>query len=169
LGKSENIFLIGPMGVGKSTIGRQLADKIGRKFIDSDSEIEKKTGASIDLIFEIEGEEGFRKRECKMIEELTGLNQVVLATGGGAILDSDNRNYLKQRGTVIYLKASTEKLVQRTERGSGRPLLQTDDKLGRIQDLLATREPWYEETADLIIHTDDHSVKEIVSDICGKI
>lgn len=163
---SNNIFLIGPMGAGKSTIGKMLAAKTNREFVDSDSMIIEKTGVEIDLIFEIEGEEGFRKRECRLIEELTALDDIVLATGGGAVLDEDNRSYLKQRGAVVYLQASPEQLYKRTVKDRKRPLLQTDDRLGKIRELLKTREPLYMQLADKTISTEGKTVRQIVSTLC---
>lgn len=166
---SQNIFLVGPMGAGKSTIGIRLAKLMDKIFIDSDSEIINITGVSIDLIFEIEGESGFRKRESKIIAELTARENIVLATGGGAILDADNRGCLKRSGTVVYLKASPEQLLKRTVKDKKRPLLQTDDRLGKIEQLLKTRGPLYEELADIIINTDDRDVKDIVDKIQQKL
>ena len=166
---TENIFLTGPMGVGKTTIGKMLADRTGRIFIDSDTVIIEKTGAGIDLIFEIEGEEGFRKRESKVMEELTRLHGIVLATGGGAVLDKENRKYLAERGYVIYLKASAEQLLRRTARDNRRPLLQTTDRLGTIREILARRESIYEDLADWTINTDKQAAKQIVNRICRKI
>ena len=163
---ANNIFLVGPMGAGKSTIGKMLADRTGRKFFDTDSVIVEKTGVEIDLIFEIEGEAGFRKRERKLIEELTALDDIVLATGGGAVLSSANRNHLKQRGTVVYLQASAEQLFERTAKDKKRPLLQTEDRLGKIREILAVREPLYMEIADEIVATDSKSVKQIVDTLC---
>jgi shikimate kinase len=157
------------MGAGKSTIGKMLADRTGRKFIDTDSVIVEKTGVDIDLIFEIEGEAGFRKRESRLIEELTALDNIVLATGGGAVISSDNRNHLKQRGTVVYLQASPEQLYERTIKDKKRPLLQTVDRLGKIRELLAVREPLYMEIADEIIATDGKSVKQIVEALSREI
>ena len=155
------------MGAGKSTIGRQLAKKLNRKFYDSDYEIEKKTGVKISLIFEIEGEEGFRKRESQIIDALTNQDNIILATGGGAVLDPENRKYLINRGTVIYLKANIRQLLKRTENDSKRPLLQMDDPGAKLKDLLTEREPIYEEVADLIIKSDRRTVKRIVEDICS--
>lgn len=166
---SNNIFLVGPMGAGKSTIGKMFAEKTQRKFIDSDNIIVEKTGVEIELIFEIEGEQGFRTRESRLIEELTALDDIVLATGGGVILSSENRNYLKQRGTVIYLQASAEQLFKRTEKDKKRPLLQTDDRLEKIKELLDIRDPLYKRVADKIISTDSKNVKQIVEALCHEI
>ncbi|MBT7950773.1 MAG: shikimate kinase AroK [Gammaproteobacteria bacterium] len=165
----QNIFLIGPMGSGKTTIGRQLASRLGMQFYDSDGEIEKKTGADIALIFEIEGEEGFRKREAKMIEELTAKKGILLATGGGAILSDSNRKFLKSRGRVVYLKSSPEKLMDRTAKDKKRPLLNTDDRRATILEMLETRVPLYEEVADLVIQTDNNIIKQIVNRICQQL
>ena len=160
--KSGNIFLIGPMGTGKSTIGRQLAEKTGKHFYDSDQEIEQKTGATVSLIFEIEGEPGFRQRECKTIEELSALKNIVLATGGGAILSESNRECLKGNGTVIYLRSSVDTILGRMAKDKQRPLLQTDDKEKKIRELLEQRVPIYEELADYSIDTDGYSVGQMV-------
>ncbi len=169
LRKSESIFLVGLMGAGKTTIGKRLAELTDKQFLDSDNEIEFRTGVNIDLIFEIEDEDGFRKRECKIIKELTALDSIILATGGGAILNADNRRHLHQGGTVIYLQASPEQLMQRTAKDQKRPLLKTEDRLGKIEELLKIRGPLYEEVADFIINTDDYSVKKIVNKICQKL
>ena len=154
------------MGSGKSTIGRQLALKLNKIFIDSDSEIVKRTGVEIDLIFDIEGEEGFRKRESKLIEEVTLLDGIVLASGGGAILLASNRDCLKRGDIVIYLKATPEQLYKRTVRDKKRPLLQTDDRLGKIKDILEQRETLYEEVADKIITTGNLTIHTVVNNIC---
>ena len=161
----KNIFLIGPMGSGKTTIGRQLAARLDRKFYDSDREIEKRTGVDVALIFEIEGEEGFRLRETKMINELAKKQDSVIATGGGTILSEENRACLKQSGRVIYLKSSEEKLFERTFRDKKRPLLDTEDCLATIKELLEKRGPLYEEIADLIICTDHRPIKQIINKI----
>jgi shikimate kinase len=162
----DNIFLIGPMGAGKSTIGRRLARKLKLEFLDSDQAIENRTGARIALIFEIEGEEGFRKRESEIIDELTNQSGVVLATGGGAVLDPVNRQKLAERGLVVYLRAGLDKLLKRTSRDKKRPLLNTDNPRERIKELLNTRTPLYEEIADLIVDTDKQPVSQIVEEIC---
>ncbi len=162
MAKSDNIFLIGPMGAGKTTIGRQIAKNLGVDFADSDHEIEQRTGASIPLIFEIEGEEGFRRREREVIGDLTRRKGIVLATGGGAVLDTANRNHLAGRGTVIYLHASLDHLLKRTARDRNRPLLQTEDPRARLEGIIKIREPLYREIADIIIDTDSNTVRATV-------
>lgn len=164
-----NIFLVGPMGVGKSTIGRMLARRLGLVFHDSDQVIESRTGVGIPLIFEIEGEVGFRRRERQVIDELTRLEGIVLATGGGAVLDTANRADLKNRGYTVYLRADPEQLLQRTARDSQRPLLQGGDRLERIQELLDQRETFYSDVADLIIDTDQLTVRRSVNAICKQL
>lgn len=169
MNKINNIFLIGPMGAGKTSVGRQLANAINYDFFDSDAEIEKRTGVNIPTIFDIEGESGFRKREQHVIDELTQMHNIVLATGGGAILADDNRAWLRQRGTVIYLNASVEQLFARTRRERNRPLLQTENPKQRIEDLLKIRAPLYHQTADLVLETDAHSVRWVVDQILANI
>ena len=151
------------MGAGKTTIGRQLAKSLGRKFFDSDKEIEKRTGASIPLIFELEKEEGFRKRETAMLKELAGKEDIVMATGGGAVLKKQNREVLSKRGFIIYLNVPEEQLVRRTARDKNRPLLQTKDPAKTIKELLEKRDPLYREVADLILDTTGLSVTQVVS------
>lgn len=157
------------MGVGKSTIGRRLAAVAGLSFVDADEEIEHKTGVKIDLIFDIEGEPGFRRRESRLIQELAGRRDIVLATGGGAILDPANRRALKQNGRVVYLSAPPAVLARRTARDRTRPLLRNTDRLQRIEELLRQREPLYLEIADVIIDTDGHSITESIREICTKL
>ncbi len=161
----SSIILVGPMGAGKSTIGRQLSTVLKKTFKDSDHEIIARTGASIPLIFEIEGEEGFRKREAAMIDELTRLEGIVLATGGGAVLREGNRRHLKERGVVIYLYASLDQLFERTSRDRNRPLLQTEDPRGKLEQLMTQRDPLYREVADMVVHTDDRSIRSVVKEI----
>ncbi|MCW9088702.1 MAG: shikimate kinase AroK [Gammaproteobacteria bacterium] len=161
----NRLFLVGPMGAGKSTIGRQLSNVLKKEFKDSDHEIVARTGASIPLIFEIEGEEGFRKREAAMIDELTQRQNIVLATGGGAVLREENRRHLRERGVVIYLFASLDQLYERTCRDRNRPLLQTENPRGKLEELLAQRDPLYREVADMVVHTDDRSIKSVVKEI----
>lgn len=160
-----NIFLVGLMGAGKSTIGRQLARELGKQFRDSDSEIEKRTGVSIDVIFDIEGEQGFRRRETRMLEELVEERGIVLATGGGAILASENRQLLRDNGLIIYLKASAEHLAGRVKLDRRRPLLQTGDKLAKIRELMTQREPVYQQLADMVVETNNRSIPRVVREI----
>ena len=160
-----SLFLTGPMGAGKSTIGRQLSKQLKRPFHDSDHEIEKRTGVDIPLIFELEGEAGFRKREAVVIDELTQLPDIILATGGGAILDPANRQHLNERGTVIYLHTSVDQQLSRTARDRNRPLLQTDNPRARLEALMTVREPLYREIADLVIDTDNKRVQDVVKQI----
>jgi shikimate kinase len=157
------------MGSGKSTIGRRLAQAMEMEFRDSDREIEQRTGADIPLIFELEGEAGFRAREKAMIEQLTAMEHLVLATGGGSILDADNRERLRKHGTVIYLQASVEQQLKRTARDQSRPLLQTEDPGERLQALNSERDPLYREVADLIINTDSRSVNSVVNEILRRL
>ena len=161
----RNIFLIGLMGAGKTTIGKALADELHLKFYDSDHEIEVRTGADIPWIFDIEGEEGFRLREKKVVDELTRREGVVLATGGGVVLDRENRQALAGRGTVIYLKAGINDLINRTGRNQNRPLLANKKAEPVLQQLLLQRGPLYEELADLIYDTSQSSIHEIVHHI----
>lgn len=153
------------MGAGKTTIGKQLAKALHLQFIDSDREIEARTGVGIPLIFELEGEAGFRKRERAVISELSTHADVVLATGGGAVLDPENRADLKRSGFVVYLCADVESLVERTAKDTKRPLLQTDDPALRIRQLLAIREPIYRGMADLVVETGTRSVRAVVDEV----
>lgn len=165
----QSIFLVGPMGVGKTTIGRQLAQLLGYEFIDSDREIEQRTGASIPWIFDMEGEEGFRRREQAVIDELSARPAIVLATGGGAVVKPENRALLKQRGIVVYLKADLDELLARTRNDKNRPLLQTEDPRGRLQSLLAQREPWYREVADIVFDTQQQNIKSAAKALLGRL
>jgi len=161
----NNIFLVGPMGAGKSTVGRQLAKTLNMEFVDCDREIEDRTGVTIAVIFELEGEEGFRKRECAMIEQLTERDGIVLATGGGAVLDEENRSRLRTRGFAIYLNAPIELLLERTARDKQRPLLQTDDPRAMLTALAAEREPLYQQVADMVVKTDRRTARHVVKEI----
>lgn len=163
--KCANVFLVGLMGAGKSTVGKRLARAIGFEFLDSDQVIEDRTGASIPLIFEIEGETGFRARETRIIEELTQRRAVVLATGGGVVLAAENRARLCARGLVVYLHAPVDLLYARTRRDRRRPLLQTADPHARLSELFGARDPLYRECADLIVDTARRTVRELVEHI----
>lgn len=165
MSKNKNIIFVGPMGSGKTTIGRQLAKQLHREFFDSDHEIENKTGANIPLIFELEGEEGFRKRETAMLDFLTLKDGVVLATGGGAVLSSENRNMLRERGHVIYLSATIEQLWERTRLDKNRPLLQTENPREKIASLIELRDPLYREVADIVIDTGNGNIKSTIKQI----
>ena len=169
MNKPGSLFLTGPMGAGKSTIGRQLAKQLGMPFYDSDHEIESRTGVDIPLIFELEGEAGFRKREAAIIDELTGLPDIVLATGGGAILDPQNREHLKSRGRVIYLHATVDQQLRRTRKDRNRPLLQTGNPRAKLEELLEIRDPLYRETAGLIVETDGMRVRDVVKKIMQRL
>jgi len=167
--KNNNIFLVGLMGAGKTTIGRLLARRLNMAFIDSDHEIEARTGASIPWIFEIEGEPSFRRREADVIRDLSAQRGIVLATGGGAVLDPASRALLAERGTVVYLRASVSSILQRTSHDKNRPLLQTADPRKKLEDLTAQREPLYREIADLIIDTGRPNVQSMVQTIIDQI
>jgi len=166
---SNNIFLVGLMGAGKSTIGRHLAKSLGLEFVDSDHEIERRTGASIPLIFDVEGESGFRQREKKVIDELSLRNGIVLATGGGVVLDPDNRARLRERGRVVYLYATVEQLLARTAKDRNRPLLQTADPRARLQELLEVRDALYREVADVVVDTGGRTARSAEREILAKI
>ncbi|MEL0628379.1 shikimate kinase AroK [Psychromonas aquatilis] len=165
MAEQRNIFLIGPMGAGKSTIGRQLAQMLHLDFLDSDTEIERKTGADIAWVFDVEGEEGFRNREHDMLDELTKRHGIVLATGGGAVIRQENRTHLSARGIVVYLKTSVKKQLARTLKDKRRPLLQTDDPQSVLESLAEKRNALYEEAADYTIETDEQSAKVVASQI----
>ena len=160
-----NIFLIGPMGAGKSTIGKQLATKLKLDFVDSDIEIQRRTGVDIPTIFEFEGEEGFRRREQAILDELTQNDRQVLATGGGAVTVADNRRNLAARGFVIYLSCSVDQQFDRTARDRNRPLLDTEDPRARLEELMEVRDPLYREVADIVIKTDHSSIHKAVTRI----
>jgi len=161
----QNIILIGPMGSGKTTVGRQLAKKTRMEFVDSDHCIEERTGVSISTIFDIEGEDGFRKRETKMLEELCQKNGIVLATGGGAIVNEENRILLRKNGFVVYLKTSIETQLARTQKTANRPLLENVDAEEKLEALMEERGALYEQEADLIVTSGDRVVSKVVDDI----
>jgi shikimate kinase len=161
----NNLFLIGPMGAGKSAVGRQLARMLHLDFVDSDDEIESRTGVDIPFIFEKEGEEGFRKREARVIDDLSQLEGIVLATGGGAVSDADSRNHLGARGFVIYLYTSVKQQLERTNRGRERPMLENGDRAEVLERLMAERDPLYREIADLVVNTDGRRVQTVAKEI----
>jgi shikimate kinase len=157
-----NIFLVGLMGAGKTSVGRRLARRLGKTFYDCDEEIERATGVKISVIFEIEGEAGFRAREAKMLSELVAQRDIVLATGGGAVLSADNRRLLTENGVVIYLRAVAADLWQRTRHDRNRPLLKTDQPLAKLEQLFAERDPLYRSVADIIVDTGNQSLGSLV-------
>lgn len=159
---ARRIFLVGPMGTGKTTIGAQLARATGYSFVDADHELEQRTGATVSLIFDIEGEVGFRERERRLIDELTSREGIVLATGGGAVLDPNNRRCLSERGFVVYLRTPVDTLVERTRYDTSRPLLRTADPARTLREIIAAREPLYLEIADLVLDTGKFSVKQVI-------
>ena len=158
-----NIFLVGMMGAGKTSVGRILAKRLNKVFYDSDHVIEDRTGVKIPVIFEIEGEPGFRHRESAVLDELTALDDVVLATGGGAVLAQENRERLRARGTVVYLRASVKDLLNRTRHDKNRPLLQTADPRARLNELYEMRDPLYREVAHVTIDTGSQSLATLVN------
>jgi shikimate kinase len=163
--KPRNVFLIGPMGAGKTTVGKILADELGLEFLDTDREIEERTGADIAWIFDVEGEEGFRKREAAMLDELTARTGVLVATGGGVILLEENRKRLVSRGTVVYLDAPLEQQVERTGHDRNRPLLQDGEPRQILEGMQAERDPLYREVADHVFRADKRSARVLASEI----
>lgn len=157
----RRVFLVGPMGAGKTTIGKFLAQGLGLGFADTDAEVERRTGADIPWIFDVEGEEGFRDREEQVVQEMTTWDDTVLATGGGVVIRASNRQVLSERGFVVYLFATLDEQVRRTRKASNRPLLNGDDPEGTLRDLMALRDPLYREIADYVIDTDDSSPKTV--------
>lgn len=162
LPQDRPVFLVGMMGAGKTTIGRHLARALRREFLDLDHELEARCGVRVALIFDIEGEEGFRKRETIALDECSRRSNIVLATGGGAILAPENRQMLRERGLVVYLKAGADELYRRVERDRNRPLLQTADPRERLRSLLEQREPLYESVADVTFETGTMSITQAV-------
>jgi shikimate kinase len=169
MAEQQNIFLVGPMGAGKSTIGRTLSEMVNLEFLDSDSVIEQRTGADIAWVFDVEGEEGFRKREEAVIDDLTAMNGIILATGGGAVKNANNRRHLASRGIVVYLETSVEKQFARTGRDKRRPLINNDTPLETLEKLSKEREPLYREVSDIVVKTDDLSARTIAQKIIDEI
>ena len=165
----RNVFLVGMMGAGKTTAGRLIARRLKRPFYDSDHEIERRCGVKVPVIFDIEGEAGFRQREAAVIAELAALENVVLATGGGAVLAAPSRRLLAARGTVIYLHAQPEALYARVRHDKNRPLLATPDPLARLRELYAQRDPLYREIADIVADTGPQSVQSLARQLLGRL
>lgn len=163
--EKTNIYLVGPMGSGKTTIGQRLAHKLGLAFYDSDQEIEARTGASVNLIFDIEGEAGFRERERQVLAELTAQRGVLLATGGGTVVSRENRDLLGRTGIVVYLRTSVRQQLERLRRDRSRPLLQTRNKEHKLKELAEQRDPLYEELADLVFPSRSRNIDSAVDQI----
>ena len=160
-----NIFLVGPMGAGKTTIGKLLAKTLGVEFLDSDKEIELRTGVTIPMIFEYEGESGFRRREAETLADLTLMSPIVLATGGGSVILPENQGVLRKRGFVVYLQCAVDKQLERTQWDVNRPLLKTENPRARLEELLNARDPIYHAIADLIVDTGELSSRSSVRHI----
>lgn len=166
---SGNLILVGMMGSGKTTMGRLLARSLGKAFVDSDEEIQKRTGVTIPHIFDIEGEPGFRQRETTAIHDLVGRDNIVLATGGGAVLAEQNRECLQQNGIVIYLKANVHDLWQRTRHDRNRPLLQTADPHSKLTELFQQRDPLYQQMSDIVVQSGKQSVHSLMLNLIDEI
>jgi shikimate kinase len=162
---NDNIFFVGLMGAGKTTIGKLLAKKLKKTFYDTDHEIEKKLGVKVSVIFELEGEEGFRKRETQMIDELSSKKDIILATGGGAVLSAENRALLKERGKVIYLNAKPQHLAKRMAYDKDRPLLQQGNMLDTLNQLYKDRHPLYLNVASFVVDTGQQKTQTIINKI----
>lgn len=167
--KPQRIYLIGPMGAGKSTIGRQLATELKLDFVDTDAEIERRCGADIPWIFDVEGEQGFRVRETQVLEELSTQSKCVIATGGGIVTQDRNRQILQGSGFVVYLYTTIEQQVERTARDRKRPLLQVDEPREVIEALMLEREPMYRDLADLVVSTDRRTAKKVAVEIVNAV
>jgi shikimate kinase len=167
--QSGNLILVGMMGSGKTTMGRALARQLGKDFVDSDEEIIKRTGVTVPHIFDVEGESGFRLRETAAIKDLAARDNLVLATGGGAVLAEENRTALQQNGIVIYLKAGVHDLWQRTRHDRNRPLLQTKDPHGRLTELFQQRDPLYQQVSDIVVQSGKQSVNVLMQQLIEKI
>jgi shikimate kinase len=165
----SRLILVGMMGAGKTTVGRLLARRLKRSFIDTDEEIERRCGVRIPVIFDIEGETGFRAREAQMIAEMCALDNVVIATGGGAVLAAENRRMISACGVVVYLHARPPHLWQRVRHDRNRPLLATPDPLKKLESLYAERDPLYREIADLVIDTGKQSVQTLARDLLARL
>ena len=163
--RRTNVYLIGPMGSGKTTIGQRLASKLQLEFLDCDRELEEQTGASVSLIFDVEGEKGFRERETAMLKKLSARNGVLIATGGGVVATEANRKLLRESGLVVYLQTSVDQQLQRLKRDKSRPLLQTDDRREKLTRLAEERNPLYEELADIVFPAQNRAVNAVTASL----
>jgi shikimate kinase len=161
--RRNNVYLIGPMGSGKTTIGQRLARKLELEFLDCDRELEEQTGASVSLIFDVEGEEGFRERETAMLKKLSARDHVLIATGGGAVTTEANRKLLRESGLVVYLQTSVDQQLRRLRRDKSRPLLQTEDRREKLTRLAEKRNPIYEELADIVFPAQNSAVNAVAA------
>ena len=166
---SDNLYLVGPMGVGKTTIGKLIAKKLKREFIDLDEEIEHRAGAAISWIFDVEGEQGFRRRESELLAECVQRSNLVVSTGGGIVLGEKNRNLLKGSGIVVFLDASVDQLYERTIKDKKRPLLQVPDRKAAIRELKNTRDPLYREVADLVVEVGQKNSRHVTERLCREL
>lgn len=167
--RGNNVFLIGPMGSGKTAVGKQLARLLHLQFYDSDAEIEHRTGVDIPYIFEKEGEAGFREREREVIDALTQMQDVIVATGGGAVLSPQNREHLASRGRVVYLQTGIEQQLERTRHGRQRPLLYTEDPERKLSELMTFRAPLYESIAAVVVCTDGRQVRAVADEVVQRL
>ena len=167
--QAPNVYMVGMMGAGKTTVGRMLARKLRLRFVDSDHEVEERCGVKVPVIFDLEGEEGFRAREAQVITELTASRGILLATGGGVVLNEQNRERLAQSGTVIYLRARPEDLYRRVRGDRNRPLLATPDPLGRLRELYAQRDPLYQAIAHITVDTGSQGIAVLARTLLGKL
>ena len=167
--RPRRIFLVGPMGAGKTSVGRQLAGALELDFVDADHEVERRAGVDIATIFEFDGEAGFRRRERLLIDQLTQRDGIVLATGGGAVLDPDNRRALAERGLVVYLDTSVAEQLRRTRRDRARPLLQSSDRRATLEKLYQERDPLYREVADIVVETNGRRRRSTVDRILARL
>lgn len=167
--RKPHVYLVGPMGSGKTTIGSRTAPLLGMSFIDLDAELERRTGASVNLIFDVEGEKGFRERESRLLAELSELESCLIATGGGSVLREDNRRVMRQSGVVVYLRTSVSQQLSRLRQDRKRPLLQTPDREKKLEEMASTRNLLYEELADIVFPSQSRSVKRVAQELAGVI
>lgn len=167
--RKPNVYLVGPMGSGKTTIGSRTAPLLGMSFIDLDAELESRTGASVNLIFDVEGEEGFRERESRLLEELSNMESCLIATGGGSVLRQRNREIMKEAGVIVYLRTSVKQQLSRLRQDKKRPLLQAPDREKKLEELAAGRNPVYDELADIVFPSQNRSINRVARQLADVI